>query len=296
MRRREPLHATFCRSGRWARCAYICRSFASSVFHALSFAPPYFYNPPPASTRRWVALSCALVVHFVAASALVTIAPQSRPVAADLPIEVRLLGLDPASPERPQSDITTVPTPVPVHEAQAPNAPIPQPVAQISPSVSPSVSPHVISVLSASVASPAAAAPAGVQPVALSESGQEAGNRGAGKGGEPAGGSETARPKTISPLSEPLVEARFDAAYLTNPRPIYPAMSRRLGESGVVHLRVEVDAEGQALQVEVKSSSGYPRLDRAAQEAVSGWRFIPARRGKLAVVSWVVVPINYSLN
>jgi protein TonB len=110
------------------------------------------------------------------------------------------------------------------------------------------------------------------------------------------GGLEVTRPKSVSPLSEPLIEARFDAAYLTNPKPAYPAASRRMGESGVVYLRVEVDAEGQVLQVEVKSSSGYSRLDRAAQETVLGWRFIPARRGKLAVASWVVVPINYSLN
>jgi len=243
-----------------------------------------------------VALCCALAVHFVAASVLVTMTPQSLPVRTALPFEVRLLGVEPASLRTLQSEIT----PLPVHEAQVPaSAPVPQPAAQffptVSPSVSPSVSPPVNTVSSTPVASSSVAAPTAL-PVALSETGQEAVHRGPGREAEAAGGSEATHPKTISPPPEPLVEARFDAAYLTNPKPTYPAASRRMGESGVVYLRVEVDADGQALQVEVKSSSGYPRLDRAAQEAVSNWRFIPARRGKLAVASWVVVPINYSLN
>jgi protein TonB len=283
------VHATFCRMPGCLAAPIFPGHLRCPLFHTVSFATPCFYRPPPASTRQWVALSSALVVHFVAASALLTISPQSLPVHAAFPIEVRLLGAEPASPRRLQSDIT----PALVHDAQAAaSAPIPQPAAQDPPSVLP----PVIAMSSAPVASPSVAVSAGALPVALSESGQEAGHRVSERGSEPTGGLEATRPKSLSPPSEPLVEARFDAAYLTNPKPAYPAASRRMGESGVVYLRVEVDAEGQALQVQVKSSSGYPRLDRAAQETVSGWRFIPARRGKLAVASWVVVPINYSLN
>ena len=37
------------------------------------------------------------------------------------------------------------------------------------------------------------------------------------------------------------------------------------------------------------------RLDRAAQEAVTRWRFVPARRGDVAVEAWVLVPIVFKL-
>ena len=61
-------------------------------------------------------------------------------------------------------------------------------------------------------------------------------------------------------------------------------------------LRVFVSAEGDAKQVEVKRSSGFQRLDLAAEKAVARWRFVPARRGEQAVTAWVVVPIVFSLD
>jgi periplasmic protein TonB len=94
----------------------------------------------------------------------------------------------------------------------------------------------------------------------------------------------------------PLVEARFDADYLSNPKPPYPNASRRLGEAGTVYLRVQVSADGNAMQVDVKTSSGFPRLDQAAVDTVSRWHFIPARRGHAQVVSWVVVPVVFSFS
>ena len=34
---------------------------------------------------------------------------------------------------------------------------------------------------------------------------------------------------------------------------------------------------------------------RAAREAVARWRFVPARRGDIAIESWVLVPIVFKL-
>ncbi|MBI2312457.1 MAG: TonB family protein [Betaproteobacteria bacterium] len=87
----------------------------------------------------------------------------------------------------------------------------------------------------------------------------------------------------------PLVPPRFDAAYLRNPAPPYPALSRRLGEQGKVLLRVFVGADGRPQQVEIRTSSSSARLDRAAKEAVGQWRFVPARQGDQAVGGWVIV-------
>lgn len=103
-----------------------------------------------------------------------------------------------------------------------------------------------------------------------------------------------------APLAPPappvIVAARFDADYLQNPKPVYPAMSRRQGEEGKVVLRVRVSTQGAALSVEMKQSSGFTRLDEAARAAVEKWRFVPARQGNEAVESSVLVPLNFTLD
>lgn len=102
----------------------------------------------------------------------------------------------------------------------------------------------------------------------------------------------------VPPLPAPVavVAARFDADYLHNPKPVYPALSRRLNEEGRVLLKVRVSAQGSALEVAVSKSSGFPRLDAAAVDAVTRWRFVPARRGDEPVDSSVVVPITFALD
>lgn len=93
----------------------------------------------------------------------------------------------------------------------------------------------------------------------------------------------------------PLVQPRFNADYLDNPKPSYPALSRRLQEEGEVRLRVAVDSKGNASTVELFRSSGFARLDRIALETVQRWRFVPARQGDQAVAAWVIVPISFNL-
>lgn len=93
----------------------------------------------------------------------------------------------------------------------------------------------------------------------------------------------------------PLVLARFDADYLHNPKPAYPTLARRRGEEGKVQLKVRVSAQGEALNITLAKSSGYDSLDAAAIEAVTRWRFVPARRGEETVESSVIVPVTFSL-
>ena len=93
-----------------------------------------------------------------------------------------------------------------------------------------------------------------------------------------------------------LTEASFDAAYLNNPAPAYPLMSRRNGEAGKVLLLVQVSKQGMPAQVEIKQSCGFARLDEAALEAVRKWRFVPARRGEDVIAASVVVPLTFRIN
>jgi protein TonB len=100
-----------------------------------------------------------------------------------------------------------------------------------------------------------------------------------------------------APPPPPVVSAaRFDAAYLQNPRPNYPPLSRRLGEEGKVLLKVRVTAEGQPAAVDLEKSSNFERLDDAARQVVARWRFVPARRGDEPIEATVIVPIVFRLD
>ncbi len=101
------------------------------------------------------------------------------------------------------------------------------------------------------------------------------------------------------PAEEPrsqVIPPEYKVTHLNNPAPEYPALSRRLREQGDVVLRVYVTAEGTPGEIQLHTSSGFPRLDRATHEAVERWRFIPARRGEDPVGAWVLVTINWVLN
>lgn len=99
-------------------------------------------------------------------------------------------------------------------------------------------------------------------------------------------------PPAIAPA---VVPPRFDAAYLNNPTPNYPALSRRNGESGRVMLRVQVGADGLPKAITIAESSQFTRLDEAAIAAVKRWRFVPAKQGDQAITEWVLVPLNFKL-
>lgn len=96
-------------------------------------------------------------------------------------------------------------------------------------------------------------------------------------------------------LAPAVVPPRFDAAYLNNPTPSYPALSRRNGETGRVLLRVQVGADGLPKNIMIAESSQFARLDEAAIAAVKRWRFVPAKQGDQAISEWVLVPLNFKL-
>jgi protein TonB len=98
------------------------------------------------------------------------------------------------------------------------------------------------------------------------------------------------------PAPPPVVQLPSSSAdYLSNPKPAYPSLSRRLGEQGRVMVRVFVETSGTPSRVELARSSGFERLDKAAMDTVMRWRFAPGKVGGEAKAMWVNVPINWVL-
>jgi protein TonB len=87
-----------------------------------------------------------------------------------------------------------------------------------------------------------------------------------------------------------------DADYLANPKPAYPAMSRRLGEQGHVVVHTLIGADGVPQKADILRSSGFERLDRAALATALKWRYVPGKRGGVAEAMWFNVPLHFVLD
>jgi len=100
-----------------------------------------------------------------------------------------------------------------------------------------------------------------------------------------------------APPAPPAVQLpSSNADYLNNPKPVYPAMSRRLGEQGKTIVRVLIGIDGLPKSASIRESSGSDRLDEAARTAVMSWRFVPGKRNGVVEPMEFNVPINWVLN
>ncbi len=86
-----------------------------------------------------------------------------------------------------------------------------------------------------------------------------------------------------------------DAEYLNNAKPIYPPLSKRLGEHGHVLVRTLIGVDGVAQRSEIARSSGFERLDKSALESVMKWRYVPGKRAGVPEAMWFNVPLRFVL-
>lgn len=227
-------------------------------------------TPSYAARADWRGMALIALAHAGVLFALLNIRPVAEAVGLPRPLMVSLLTAD--APEPPKA----APKPLPRKAQALPRAePIATPPLLAAPERAPA--PEV---------APLPLPPP--QPVPLPVV-------------LPAPAPEPVRPAAIAaasvsePKPAPVSPPRFDADYLDNPAPAYPPLSRRLGEEGRVLLRVFVNPDGAAAQVEIRESSGFERLDRVARDTVRRWRFVPARQAEKGVAVWVLVPISFSL-
>lgn len=97
------------------------------------------------------------------------------------------------------------------------------------------------------------------------------------------------------PAPAKIVLPSSDADYLSNPKPPYPPMSKRLGEQGKAIVRVLIGADGLPQKAELRQSSGFERLDQSALSTVMKWRYVPGKRDGIAEAMWFSVPISFVL-
>jgi protein TonB len=186
----------------------------------------------------------------------------SRMVDAALPQAVLVSFVAPPPP--PKAPPPAAPKVVPLVQLPPPVLPsVPVPVVQIAPQ------PNVVTVTQTSV--PAEPRPVQVATVSVATAPTPA---------------VTSTPKTITSGVE----------YIQAPQPVYPLMSKRMGEQGRVMLRILVNEKGMPDQVQVHTSSGSARLDEAGRQAALRAQFKPHMEDGHAVAVYVIVPLNFQLS
>jgi len=194
-----------------------------------------------------------------------------RAVELVIPVQVLAEMVEPPQPLVASPPPTpALPKPVPRQPPQA------KPVARPAPQA---VAPSLASV----TAAPTPQAPAAVNvPQAITATAPSA--------------AEIAAPSPPAPPAPPPVDLPSSSAdYLNNPPPPYPPLSKRLGEQGRVVVRARIEVNGSASQAEIRTSSGYERLDQAALQTVQRWRYLPGKRAGVPEAMWFNIPIQFVL-
>jgi len=248
-------------------------------------------TPEPSRIKRW--LIAALVCHLLVGGLLVIWRPvwfvQSGTTAgvADDRIEVEFVE---AARLDPPKEAPPVPVPAPASApAPRPTKPVPAPVPDVP-------APVDVVVQSKPVATPPAVS-APVPPpadVALQRPAPPA------VAADAEATAAEAQVAIAQPIRAPVARATERSeppALIERSRvaPIYPRASRRAGEAGTVVLRLTVGVSGTVLATDVLSSSGFDRLDQAAQAAARQWRFSPGTRQGVPVELSIQVPIRFEL-
>ncbi|MGK5027336.1 energy transducer TonB [Janthinobacterium sp. RB2R34] len=211
---------------------------------------------------KFVPLTLILVLH-VAAFYAIQSGLLSRVVTAAMPTITTVSIVAPPAPPKPPTP--SIPKTVEL-SAPAPQALIPPlPLIAVAPT-EPTITPPQPS--RAEAAPPATSAPAAPSTPAPSP---------------PAPAPAT--PRTVSSVE-----------YVKAPQLIYPNMSRRLGESGTVVLRILINEKGLPEQIVVQKSTGYSNLDEAGRQAAMRALFKPMIENGKPVPVYVLVPLTFQLS
>ena len=251
------------RLGAIAAVVLALHGFAAMYLYRQSFESHTIAMPPAMTVAiRFVAAipappSAAAKAHPAAAATAAPSAPLNK--AVETPPRIR--GAASRDAGRADADVAHTSKPAriePPHQESMPRAPIAEPQTQSA----------------ASSAASSSGADPSLNPRASSSATPE-------------------RQASEAAAGEAQTEPILNAAYLRNPAPDYPPMALQRRWEGTVLLKVRVLAGGSAQQVTVITSSGHASLDDAAVQAVTAWRFIPARRGGQAIDGWVRVPVVF---
>ena len=203
----------------------------------------------------------AIVVLHIAGFYAIQSGLLSRVVTAAMPTITTISIIAPPAPPKPPAPSVpkTVELSAPVPRAVIP----PLPLIAVAPSEPTITPPQPTRAEAAPVATAAPTAPAAPSPTPPAPS----------------------TPRTVSSVE-----------YIKAPQLIYPNLSRRLGESGTVVLRILINEKGLPEQILIQKSTGYTNLDEAGRQAAQRALFKPMIENGKPVPVYVLVPLTFQLS
>lgn len=101
----------------------------------------------------------------------------------------------------------------------------------------------------------------------------------------------------VDAVAEPvIVGARYDSRFVRDQQPPYPAAMQREGIEGSVTVRVRIATDGRVLAVEPLRASDPAFLVATRDWALRKWRFMPATRDGVAIESWRVMSVRFTID
>jgi len=203
----------------------------------------------------------AIVVLHIAGFYAIQSGLLSRVVTAAMPTITTISIIAPPAPPKPPAPSIpkTVELSAPLPRAVIPPLPLIA-VAPTEPTITP---PQATRAEAAPVATAAPTAPAAPSPTPPAPS----------------------TPRTVSSVE-----------YIKAPQLVYPNLSRRLGESGTVVLRILINEKGLPEQILIHKSTGYSNLDEAGRQAAQRALFKPMIENGKPVPVYVLVPLTFQLS
>jgi protein TonB len=239
--------------------------------------PSLLHRPRP---KRTAAIACGVIALHAGALWALQAGLVRNVTEIVLPVEIVSRLVTPPQPAATPPAPSPSPAP-PGTQLRPRPAPAPKPAPRPAPAPAPAPQPAAIAdPRPAPAATTGVLAPAPATPIAAPVT---------------AGPAAPAPPAPAAPPPPRPELPSSDAAYLQDPPPVYPAMSRRLGEQGKVVVRVLIGADGQPQRAEVKRGSGFPRLDQAALDYVMRSRYLPGKVGGVPQAMWYEAPVNFVL-
>ena len=101
----------------------------------------------------------------------------------------------------------------------------------------------------------------------------------------------------IEVIPDPIIaDAKLNARYSKQFQPPYPSGLLRMGEEGMITVRVLVGTNGRAKQIELIDSPHDGFWTATKRHALKKWRFEPATKDGVRFESWITLKVRFQIN
>ncbi|GAA0475500.1 energy transducer TonB [Parasphingorhabdus litoris] len=101
----------------------------------------------------------------------------------------------------------------------------------------------------------------------------------------------------VEVIPDPVIaDAKLNSRYSNQFQPPYPSGLLRMGEEGLITVRVLVGTDGRAKQIELVESPHEEFWTATKRHALKKWRFEPATTDGAAFESWITLKVRFEIN